>query len=128
MFKFFIKKYIEKIDQLERQIKHMTYEWKEEKKLYDSAMQKCVYKQKVDWVIGGMRLDIGREIHRPMYGLSEWDAFNIADEVKLTLKEHHGLFSKTGYHWRESEQCFVIDVEILPDIVIPKLSTENEEE
>ena len=113
MFKFITKKYTERIENLEYQIKNMTYEWNKEKELYDDKMQKKVYGQKVDFVIGGLDIKELKEVHRPMYGLTKIDAFRIADMVKHQLEEQ-GILSSTSWHWREREKCFVIDVQVLP--------------
>ena len=112
MFKFITKKYEEKIKKLEYQVKNMTWEWNKEKELYSDDIQKKVYEQKVDFVIGGIDMRNHKEVHRPMYGLTNIDAYRIADMVKHNLEEQ-GILSQTSFHWREREKCFVIDVLIL---------------
>lgn len=114
MLKFITKKYNERIKVLEFQIKNMTYEWNKEKELYDVDMQKKVYEQKVDFVIGRMDMREHKEVHRPMYGLTNVDAYKIADMVKHNLEEQ-GILSQTSFHWREREKCFVIDVQVMED-------------
>lgn len=103
MFKFITKKYEDKIKSLERQIGHMAWEWNKEKELYDDDMRKKVYEQKVDFVIGGMNMREHKEVHRPMYGLTNIDAYRIADMVKHNLEEQ-GILSQTSFHWREREK------------------------
>lgn len=112
MFKFITKKYEEKIKKMEYQIKNMTWEWNKEKELYDDDMQKKVYEQKVDFVIGGMDMRKHKEVHRPICGLTNIDAYRIADMVKHNLDEQ-GIMSQTSFHWRKREECFVIDVQVL---------------
>lgn len=112
MIKFITKKYKDKIENLEYQIKNMTWEWDKEKELYDDKMTKKFYDQKVDFVIGGLDIKELKEVHRPIYGLTKIDAFRIADIVKHRLEEQ-GILSLTSYHWRDREKCFVIDVQIL---------------
>lgn len=113
MFKFLTRKYRDKIEKLERQIEHMTWEWDKEKALYDENMRQKFYDQKVDWTIGGLDLSKHRNIHRPMCGLSEDDARIIAEKTKEKMIEQ-GYKGHTSFHWRESEQCYVIDVNVMP--------------
>ena len=112
MLKFITKKYKDEIKDLEYQIKNMTWEWDREKEIYDDKMIKKFYDQKVDFVIGGLDVKELKEVHRPIYGLTNIDAFRIADIVKHQLEEQ-GILSSTSYHWREREKCFVIDVTVL---------------
>lgn len=114
MFKFITKKYEDRSKYLEHQIEHMTWEWNKEKELYDDDMRKKAYEQKVDLVIGGMDMREHKEVHRPMYGLTNLDAHKIADMVKHNLEEQ-GILSQTSFHWREREKCFVIDVQVMED-------------
>lgn len=120
MFKFFTKKYKDRINQLERQIDHMFHEWGSEKELYTPITIKRRYEQKVEWVIGGLDLNTHQEIHRPMYGLNSSEANIIAKMVHDRITEQGFRYNTTGYHYRESERCFVIDVKILPEPFIPK--------
>lgn len=112
MFKFITKKYEDKIKKLEWQIEDMTWEWNEEKKLYDNITMQKYYEQKVDWTIGGMDMRKHKEVHRPMYGLSENDARTVARLVKESLLLQ-GIQNETSFHWRKSESCYVIDVKTL---------------
>ena len=112
MFSFVVNKYKKQIENLEHQIENMTWEWTKEKELYDDEMQKIVYKQKVDFVIGDLDVVNLKEIHRPIYGLTKEDAHKIADMVKRSLEEQ-GIFSSTSFHWRTTENCFVIDVHVM---------------
>ena len=112
MFEFITKKYEDEIKKLKWQIENMTYEWNKEKELYGKKTKKRFYKQKVDWTIGGIDMRKSREVHRPMYGLTEEDAQIIAQMVKENLAEQD-IHSETGFHWRESERCYVIDVKTM---------------
>lgn len=112
MFKFITKKYEDKIEKLENQIKHMTYEWNKEKELYGKKTRKRFYEQKVDWVIGGLDVKQYKEIHRPMYGLTENDAFVISGMVEDELKKQ-GIICVSPYHWDEIKECYVVDVKYL---------------
>ena len=119
MFKCITKKYEDKIEELEwkieileRQIENMELEWNEEKKLYDNITKQRFYEQKVGWTIGGIDMREAKEVNRPLYGLTEDDARTIAQLVKEKLLLQ-GIQSKTSFHWRESESCYVIDVEVV---------------
>lgn len=110
--KFITKKYEDKIDKLEFQIKNMSWEWKKEKQIYDNVTKQRFYEQKVDWTIGRIDMISAREVHRPMYGLTEDDARVIAQLVKENLILQ-GIQSETSFHWRERESCYVIDVKVI---------------
>ena len=112
MCKFITRKYEEKINNLESQIKNMTWEWNKEKELYDDEMRKKFYEQKVDFVIERIDIKQHKEIHRPIYGLTKLDDIRIAHMVKHYLEEQD-ILSYTSYHWREKEKCFVIDVQVI---------------
>jgi hypothetical protein len=112
MFGFITNKYKREIQNLKWKIENMSYEWTEEKELYDDEMIARVYEQKVDWTIGGLDMRKLKEIHRPIYQLDKIDAYKIADMVKHRLEEQ-GILSETSYHWRESDGCYVIDVKVI---------------
>lgn len=78
----------------------------------DKDLLLWLYEQKDDIVIGGIDMRKYKEVHRPMYGLTNIDAYRIADMVKHNLEEQ-GILSQTSFHWREREECFVIDVQVL---------------
>jgi hypothetical protein len=111
MFNFITRKYKSEIKNLKHQIDNMSWEWAQEKELYDDGMIARVYEQKVDWTIGGLNMRKHKEVHRPIYGLDKVDASRIADLVKHRLEEQ-GIYSETSYHWRESDECYVIDVKV----------------
>jgi len=115
MFKFITKRYEEKIYLLENRIEIMNYEWSKERELYTKKTKKRYYEQKVDFVIGGLDMTQHTDIHRPMYGLTDNDAFIIAGMVKDELFKQ-GFISATSFHWRDKDECYVIDVEVLPDV------------
>lgn len=112
MFDFVNKKYKREIKELKYRIKNMAWEWQREKELYDDEMIARFYEQKVDWTIGGLDMRKYKSIHRPICGLDVADAITIADMVKHRLEEQ-GINSETSYHWRESDECYVIDVEVI---------------
>lgn len=112
MFGFITRKYKREIENLKYQIKNINWEWHKEKELYDDEMIARVYEQKVDWTIGGLDMRKLKEVHRPICGLDKVDAFRIADMVKHCL-EKQGINSETSYHWRENDECYVIDVKVI---------------
>lgn len=112
MFKFITQKYEKKIAILTAQIENMLYEWRKEKELYNDKMNKKVLEQKVDFVIGGIDMKMHKEIHRPLYGLTSIEAYEVAYMVKKQLKEQN-ILSSTSFHWRERTKCFVIDVKVI---------------
>lgn len=113
MFKFLVKKYEEKIHILEDRIANMNYEWNKEKEIYTKKTKKRYYEQKVDFVIGGLDMTQHTEIHRPICGLTDKDAFIVSGMVKDELFKQ-GFVSATSFHWRDKEECYVIDVKIMP--------------
>jgi len=108
----FAKKYKKKIKDLEDQIRYMSFEWNDEKKLYTKKVRNLWFNQKVDYVIGNIDLSHHKEIHRPMYGLTDLDATEIS-RLKILVVEQQGYTCKCTYHWRESERCYVIDLTII---------------
>lgn len=113
MFEFIFKKYKEQIRDLENRIDNMNYEWNKEKEIYTKKTKKRYYEQKVDFVIGGLDMTQYREIYRPMYGLSEEDAYIIAGMVKDKLLVQ-GIFSNISFHWNDKDEYYVIDVKTIP--------------
>lgn len=112
MFGFITRKYKREIKELKWKIENMSYEWAKEKELYDDAMIARFYEQKVDWTIGGLDMRKLKSVHRPICGLDIADAMTIADMVKHRLEEQ-GINSEASYHWRESDECYVIDVKVI---------------
>lgn len=112
MFGFITKKYKDRIKQLENQIEFMAYEWTQEKQLYGKKTKERFIKQKVDWVVGGIELNPGKEIHRPMYGLTQSEAEEIRDATECHLNKL-GFKVQVEFHWKKTESCFVIDVKIM---------------
>lgn len=113
MFKFLTKKYEDKIRVLENCINSMNYEWSKEKEIYTKKTKKRYYEQKVDFVIGGLDMTQHTEIHRPLFGLNDNDAFVISGMIKDQLLKQ-GFISSTSFHLRNSDECHIIDVKILP--------------
>lgn len=113
MLDFLFKKYKEQILDLETRIENMEYEWDKEKEIYTKKTKERYYKQKVDFVIGGLDMTQHNKINKPIYGLTEKDAFIISGMVKDELL-NQGFISATSFHWMGKDRCFVIDVKILP--------------
>lgn len=107
-----LRKYKNRIKQLEDQIEFMSFEWAQEKQLYGKKTKKRFIKQKVDWVVGGIELSLGKEIHRPIYGLTQEEAEEICDATECYLNKL-GFKTQVKFHWEKTESCFVIDVKII---------------
>ena len=108
------KKYNEEINKLKKQISHMKYEWEKEKELYDPTMRQKFLQHKVEIVLvdfDGLELNKHKVIHRPLYNLTEKDAYDIACLVMEEYK-YDGLSCLATFHWDNKEECFVIDVKI----------------
>lgn len=74
--------------------------------------KKRFIKQKVDWVVGGIELSLGKEIHRPIYGLTQEEAEKVCDATECYLNKL-GFKTQVEFHWEKTESCFVIDVKIM---------------
>lgn len=101
-----------RIQKLESQIKNMTLEWQQEKRLYDDATKEKVYAKQAEYVIGGLDMHDLKDVHRPLYNLQPSDANIVAEKVKQYLASN-GIKSVTGFHWSADDDCFVIDVEVV---------------
>lgn len=111
LLNFITKKYESRIKKLEDQIEHMTWEWSQEKQLYGKKTKKKFLKQKIEWVIGKIDLNSCKEIHRPIYGLTQTEAKEICEAAECYL-DKLGFKAQVTSHRRENQSCFVIDVKI----------------
>lgn len=108
----FARKYKEEIEQLKRQIESMKWEQEEEKKCYDKETEKRIIEQKIEWVIGSIKLTTGKVIKRPMYSINQKEASTIAKVLHEKLKAQ-GIISETWSNYSDCCKCYRVCVKII---------------